>query len=266
MRFEQIRDMEPFNSDRWLYAAVRSVNQENFSFIFVVLEALKLRTPHSIMRLFPPTKEFDGERFGCKDYFYTMEALKDFDLDCPLGDRVMDFLRKYVNPHLNELVVNYWCCHINHLPRRAMAVMKAYMLKTPVLSMDSLCEDCTDSESMIVLHIVSSATERFYKVGQDTAIDQGTFLRAKPELRQFIGDERLDVCERMLMSHADTRRYMLEVDFLSALLPRKRVRALTGDMADMVRKARRPYGLLGRALQHAGVDLVEQRLSDLGVA
>jgi hypothetical protein len=261
MNFEQIRDTEPKNSDRWLYAAVRAANSEHPAHIFALLEELKYRTPREIIRLFPPTKEYDGARLGCKDYFTTMETVQKRGLDRQLGHRVKKFLWDYLNPHLNELYFSYMYCHIRRLPIRARAVIRAYLRKVPILSMKDLCMDCTDSESVIVLDIVSSVADRLYQVGQDMAIDQRTFLRAKEELRQFIGDERLDMCESMLRNSATMHSLNLEISFGACLLTRKQIKAVKGDLADDLLKARKKYGIVGRVMKGAGHDMYPLRVS-----
>lgn len=81
----------------------RTVEQVNADFNF--LECVKMLmgqlTPREMMSMFPIEKEYDGEEFGCKDYFFTVEKLKDFDLDKPLGEEGLeDFLWCYWNDDL----------------------------------------------------------------------------------------------------------------------------------------------------------------------
>ena len=61
----------------------RTLGQVNtdFNFLESVKMLMRQLTPREMMSMFPIEKEYDGEKFGCKDYFYTMEKLKDFDLD-----------------------------------------------------------------------------------------------------------------------------------------------------------------------------------------
>ena len=81
----------------------RTLEQVNAD--FSLLECVKMLmgqlTPRELMSMFPIRKEYDGEKWGCKDYFYTIERLKDFDLDAPLGDKGLeDFLWCYWNDDL----------------------------------------------------------------------------------------------------------------------------------------------------------------------
>ena len=66
----------------------RTLEQVNTDFNF--LECVKMLmgqlTPREMMSMFPIEKEYDGEKWGCKDYFYTIENLKDIDLDNPIDE------------------------------------------------------------------------------------------------------------------------------------------------------------------------------------
>lgn len=75
--------------------------QSDFSLLEVVKTLMGQLTPRELMSMFPIAKEYDGEKWGCKDYFFTVEKLKDFDMDSPLGDEGLeDFLWSYWNDDL----------------------------------------------------------------------------------------------------------------------------------------------------------------------
>lgn len=89
--------------DRRYCTEPRTLEQVNADFNF--LECVKMLmgqlTPREMMSMFPIEKEYDGEKSGCKDYFYTIEKLKDFDLDKPLGEEGLEnFLWCYWNDDL----------------------------------------------------------------------------------------------------------------------------------------------------------------------
>lgn len=89
--------------DRRHSSEPRTLEQVNADFNF--LESVKMLmgqlTPRELMSMFPIEKEYDGEKFGCKDYYFTIEKLKRFDLDAPLGDKGLeDFLWCYWNDDL----------------------------------------------------------------------------------------------------------------------------------------------------------------------
>lgn len=64
-------------------------------------EALRLLmsrlTPVQFMNTFPIDKTYDGDRYECKDYFYTIEKARALDQDSPIGDKIEDFLWDYMN-------------------------------------------------------------------------------------------------------------------------------------------------------------------------
>lgn len=63
---------------------------------FALLECVKMLmrqlTPREMMSMFPIEKEYDGEEYGCKDYFFTVEKLKEYNLDVPLGAEALEEL------------------------------------------------------------------------------------------------------------------------------------------------------------------------------
>lgn len=71
------------------------------------IDELRDATPAILLTVFPPEKDYDGERFECKDYFSTMEAVNDFGLDTRFGDKAMAFLWDYMNPTTRHFVVGF---------------------------------------------------------------------------------------------------------------------------------------------------------------
>lgn len=75
--------------------------------IFTVLGCLTVR---NFIITFPITKEYDGEKWGCKDYFYTMDVLAKMEWDKPIGrDKVYDLLWDYQNDDLRHAYVEFTC-------------------------------------------------------------------------------------------------------------------------------------------------------------
>ncbi len=55
-------------------------------------------TPTEFMQVFPIPKEYDGEKYGVKDYSSTMEYVRTFPQDEPIGQEdIMGFLIEYYN-------------------------------------------------------------------------------------------------------------------------------------------------------------------------
>lgn len=75
--------------------------------IFTVMGYIKLK---NLVITFPITKDFDGAKWECKDYFYTMDVLSKMDWDKPVGrDNISDLLWDYQNDDLREAYVEFTC-------------------------------------------------------------------------------------------------------------------------------------------------------------
>lgn len=85
----------------------------------------------NLIQTFPITKEYDGEKWGCKDYFFTMNVLKEKGLDNAVGrNAVFDLLWDYQNKDLYKTMAFYMSC--------ASAL---YRQKTGVSIAEKFCED-----------------------------------------------------------------------------------------------------------------------------
>ena len=75
--------------------------------IFTIMGYIKLK---NLITTFPVKKEFDGEKWGCKDYLYTMDVLSKMDMDKPIGrDNISELLWDYQNDDLREAYVEFTC-------------------------------------------------------------------------------------------------------------------------------------------------------------
>lgn len=75
--------------------------------VFMVMGYIKLK---NLVTTFPIKKEYDGEKWCCKDYFYTMDVLSKMDMDKPVGrDNISDLLWDYQNDDLRETYVEFMC-------------------------------------------------------------------------------------------------------------------------------------------------------------
>ena len=63
-------------------------------------------TYREFIQLFPITKEYDGDKFGMKDYYSTIDYLKDFNLDDLIHDPE-ELIMEYYNPLILALGVEY---------------------------------------------------------------------------------------------------------------------------------------------------------------
>ncbi len=86
--------------------------EEQFNFIQLVNSIIGLLTPNEFMNIFPIEKDYDGHKWGSKDYFYTKEYISNLNKDEPIGseESVMDFLWEYHNWETMEFTVATMMC------------------------------------------------------------------------------------------------------------------------------------------------------------
>lgn len=73
-----------------------------------VIMLLAELSPAQIAQMFPQAKEYDGQKYQCKDWFYSQEAIKKFGNDKPLGGNIRKtdmFLWEQNNRYLNNFVI-----------------------------------------------------------------------------------------------------------------------------------------------------------------
>ena len=61
------------------------------------------------INLFPIKKEYNGDKFGWKDYFFTVDKLKEYNQDKPIGEQVDDLLWDYTNDDICAFMVQTLC-------------------------------------------------------------------------------------------------------------------------------------------------------------
>jgi len=69
----------------------------NFNIVQLVKSCMACLTPKEFVNLFPITKEYDGDKWEVKDYYSTIEVLKEYSVNEPLGDKVDELLWDYQN-------------------------------------------------------------------------------------------------------------------------------------------------------------------------
>ncbi|MFD1179660.1 hypothetical protein ACFQ3W_25635 [Paenibacillus puldeungensis] len=72
----------------------------------LIFDLIGLMTPRQLMTLFPIDKDYDGDKYQTKDYFYTMDVCIKHGLDTKIGD-AFDFLWDYQNWDIAGLVVEH---------------------------------------------------------------------------------------------------------------------------------------------------------------
>lgn len=96
--------------------------------VFIMCGHLKLK---NFVTTFPISKEYDGAKWECKDYFYTMEVLSGMDWDKPIGEKgLKELLYDYQNDDLRHAYIEYTC-----------AMSAIYRSQTGKGIMETWCED-----------------------------------------------------------------------------------------------------------------------------
>ena len=108
--------------------AVKEAGFNMIDTLFGIIGRIKL---NNLIKIFPIDKEYDGDKCGCKDYFFTMDVLKEKGLDNAVGrDDVFDLMWDYENRDLREFTVFYMSC---------MSAM--YKQQSGVSFAEKFCED-----------------------------------------------------------------------------------------------------------------------------
>jgi hypothetical protein len=86
--------------------------EAQFHFIELVNLIIGLLTPNEFMNIFPIEKDYDGHKWGSKDYFYTKKYINTLNRNEPIGseENVMKFLWEYHNWETKEFTVATMMC------------------------------------------------------------------------------------------------------------------------------------------------------------
>ena len=83
-------------------------NQYRFQMIDSIFGVLGCLTLQNFVNTFPVDKTYDGEKWECKDYFYTMDVLSKMDWSKPIGrDKLSELLWDYENTDLRHAYVEF---------------------------------------------------------------------------------------------------------------------------------------------------------------
>lgn len=83
-------------------------SEEKFNLISVILSICGCLKLKNFVITFPIKKTYDGEKWECKDYLYTMEVLQSMNWENPIGeDNISDFLWDYMNDDLRHAYIEY---------------------------------------------------------------------------------------------------------------------------------------------------------------
>lgn len=71
----------------------------------LILYTIETLTPREFLRIFPLEKTYDGEKYECKDYFFSMEVINEYGIDRRIESAV-EFLFDYSNMITRKFLVH----------------------------------------------------------------------------------------------------------------------------------------------------------------
>lgn len=83
----------------------RKEAESDLQFISILKQILAKMTLNEFMNVFPIKKEYDGEKWGVKDYFSTIEEIQGMDPLATIGKNIDHLLAEYWNDDIYRLFV-----------------------------------------------------------------------------------------------------------------------------------------------------------------
>ena len=107
---------------------IKEIGFEVVDALFDIIGRIKLK---NLIKIFPIEKNYDGNKWECKDYFFTMEILREKGLDSAVGrDGVFSLMWGYMNDNLKDVLMFYIGC-----------VSAMYKRQTGVSFAEKFCDD-----------------------------------------------------------------------------------------------------------------------------
>lgn len=109
------------NKDKILFLLIKIIGKERrrmeeqkeeiicgmFNLIQLVKKLVSEYTPRQFMNLFPIKKDYDGDKYGVKDYFYCMDYISKIGIDNHIGEKASEFLMEYWNMDINFYIAKW---------------------------------------------------------------------------------------------------------------------------------------------------------------
>lgn len=77
-----------------------------------IMQSIGMMTPKQLQQMFPISKEYDGDKYQMKDYYYTLHALEKTGIDKPIGTEMeaAHLLWDYQNTEISFFLMAYMGC------------------------------------------------------------------------------------------------------------------------------------------------------------
>lgn len=95
------------NTVYWGIRHIKEFTENSPQYPTALMYLIEKLTYKEFMNIFPIEKSYDGDKWECKDYFSTMDYLKDKNLDDVIGENAFDLIWKYHNEDVIEFGVEY---------------------------------------------------------------------------------------------------------------------------------------------------------------
>ena len=84
----------------------------NLNLFFRIKDTLSLLTPEELERMFPIEKEYDGGKYGIKDYFFTKKILREYEKEKPIIESrdIDELLFDYQNNDIRLFILTGIAC------------------------------------------------------------------------------------------------------------------------------------------------------------
>lgn len=83
-----------------------------YSELSKIMKSIGTMTPKQLQQIFPISKEYDGDKYEMKDYYFTLHALEKADMDKPIGSEMeaAHLLWDYQNTDIRFFLMAYMGC------------------------------------------------------------------------------------------------------------------------------------------------------------
>ena len=95
------------NTVYWGIRHIKEFTENSPQYPAALMYLIEKLTYREFMNIFPIEKSYDGDKWECKDYFSTMDYLKDKNLDDVIGENAFDLIWEYWNDDVIEFGVEY---------------------------------------------------------------------------------------------------------------------------------------------------------------
>lgn len=105
--------------------------ETHFTMTNSIIILMSILTPTEFVNLFPIEKIYNGQKYGVKDYFYTISYLKTLDPNEPIGKEILYLLWNYTNSDIERFSINI----MNYLiDLRPVAIQPSFINITTLIS------------------------------------------------------------------------------------------------------------------------------------